>query len=122
MISILVTTMLAVTVLHCLPQKKVTAPPEKMIDKAYLNQFKGAKGKINKCVFEERVEFYCPYYQADATPPWPKTGNAYKFTECCGDKCCKKDQKQKYDEEKKNKKGWCYDCSPSLASADCLKK
>ena len=26
------------------------APPEKMVDKAYLNQFKGAKGKINKCV------------------------------------------------------------------------
>ena len=24
----------------------------------------------------------------------PRTGNAYKFSECCGDKCCKKDQKE----------------------------
>ena len=49
-----------------------------------------------------------------------------KFSECCGDKCCEKDQKQvspqsssclssfwvkcaqKYDEEKESEVGWCY--------------
>ena len=66
---------------------------EKRINKGYVDKFKGVE-RITKCVvrpswigdttnfvddsatelfqFEERVEFYCPYYFADARPPYPK--------------------------------------------------
>merc|ERR1712212_1252519 len=114
MILILVTIMLAVTV-HCLPVKLITTD-EKRIDKGYLNQFKGPvrPERITKCVFEERVEFYCPYYWAEERPPYPKNDNVNLYSNCCGDKCCKKDEKEKYDEEMKNKKGWCYEWLSTL--------
>ena len=73
--------------------------------------------------FEERVEFYCPYFAADGVPPYPRLEEVYRFTECCGEKCCTQvtekqfirqnvfDQEEKDDFKKKqnSRPGWCYD-------------
>ena len=72
-------------------------------------------------------------YAKDQTYFFPsRKDNVNLYSECCGDKCCKKDEKeviqlfnrpdnqnafspfkifhaQKYDEKMKNKKGWCYE-------------
>ena len=80
-----------------------------------------------------------------------RNDNVNLYSECCGDKCCKKDEKeviwlfnrpdnhdaflpfqniclQKYDEEMKNKKGWCYEwlstlglCWVLITTIYCLK-
>ena len=41
--------------------------------------------------FEKRIEFLCPYYAADAVPPYPyHRVNTKDYTECCDDHCCTK--------------------------------
>merc|ERR1719186_1375691 len=89
------------------PVEKKT-PEEKRLDDKYLNQFKGVK-EIKKCTFEEKVNFFCPYYAADSVPPYPSKDKVKNYSECCGEKCCTKDEKEKFEEKKNSKPGWCWD-------------
>ena len=39
--------------------------------------------------FDKRIEFLCPYFQADAVPPYPYyRRDAKDYIYCCNDKCC----------------------------------
>ena len=52
--------------------------------------------------FEDKVEFFCPYFNADSVPPYPSK-NIKAYTECCVEKCCTKEGKQKELKEQKEK-------------------
>jgi len=77
--------------------------------KSYSKQFKGVN-KTKICVFEKRIEFLCPYYAADAVPPYPHHKEKTKdYTECCHDKCCTKEEYAAYLKHKAEQPDWCYD-------------